>query len=61
MAQRTKDFDCVEMKHRGADKILEITRGMTRAEELAFWTEGTQQLKREKDTLERSKSSEREA
>ncbi len=35
--KKTKDFDCVEMMHKGALRIYEETKGMTREEELAYW------------------------
>jgi hypothetical protein len=38
-------FNCVEMKHRGAEKVKEKTRDMTREQELTFWQEQTKHLK----------------
>jgi len=35
----TKKFDCVQMKREGARRIYEQIKGMTRAEELAYWKE----------------------
>ena len=32
-----KTFDCVEMKHRGGDAIYQRLRGMTAAEQAAYW------------------------
>ena len=37
MKSKTKTFDCVEMMHQGARRIYEDTKGMTVAEELAYW------------------------
>ena len=51
MGDRTKEFDCVEMQHRGAALIRRRLRGMTREEELAFWARGTAELLRRKETL----------
>jgi hypothetical protein len=34
---KTKKFDCVEMKHKAAEKIYETVVNMTREEELRFW------------------------
>jgi len=34
---KTKTFDCVEMMHKGARRIYESTRGMSRKAELAYW------------------------
>jgi len=36
---KAKTFDCVEMKHRGAEKVREQTKDMTQEQELAFWRE----------------------
>jgi hypothetical protein len=41
-----KSFDCVEMKRKGARRVQEITRGMTREEELEFWRKESQKLRR---------------
>lgn len=43
---KTKAFDCVAMKHAAAEKIYEQTRGMNREEELAFWKQGEEEIKR---------------
>lgn len=42
---KTKTFDCVEMKHRGAEKIREQTKDMTPEQELAFWQERSRLLR----------------
>lgn len=42
---KTKTFDCVEMQHRGAEKLREKTSGMTLEEQLAFWRERSQALR----------------
>ena len=34
---KKKHFDCVEMMHRGARRIYEDTKGMSRLEELKYW------------------------
>ena len=50
---KTKTFDCVEMKHRGAEKIRVKIGHMTKEEELAFWQECSQILRqRQKMTTE---------
>lgn len=36
---KMKTFDCVEMKHRGAEKVREKTKDMTLEQELTFWQE----------------------
>jgi len=40
----TKDFDCVEMKHKGAEKVQARLAGMTREEQLRYWEERTRAL-----------------
>ena len=32
-----KTFDCVQVKRRGALRVYEETKGMTREQELAYW------------------------
>ena len=34
---RAKTFDCVEMKRRGAERVMHKLEGMSREEQLAFW------------------------
>lgn len=56
MGVRTKTFDCVEMKRRGAEKVRHATQGMTREEELAFWMRGTAELLEEQKALREAKA-----
>jgi hypothetical protein len=51
MNAKKKDFDCVEMKRKGAEKVQQAIRGMTLEQELAFWEEGTRKLIAEKEAL----------
>ncbi|MBN1322105.1 MAG: hypothetical protein JXA87_14835 [Thermoleophilia bacterium] len=44
--RKKKAFDCVEMKRRGARILLDKLAGMTRQEELAFWRERTDALRK---------------
>lgn len=44
-------FDCVEMKHRGAEKVQAVIQGMTRDQELEFWRAGTTALREEQRRL----------
>ena len=39
------NFDCVEMKRRGAEAVEKKTKNMTREEEYKFWIEQTRNLK----------------
>jgi len=41
-----KDFDCVEMKHKGARKVYEATKGMTLEEEVEYWRTRTKEARR---------------
>ncbi len=41
---KMKKFDCVKMKHLGAEKVIEKTKGMTREQELKFWRERSNEL-----------------
>ena len=43
--KKTKTFDCVETKHRGAEELQKKTAKMSLEEELAFWRERTQTLR----------------
>ncbi len=42
---KTKTFDCVAMKHRGAQRINKKIAGMTLEQQLDFWRERTQVLR----------------
>ena len=41
----SKQFDCVEMKHRGAERVLAETAEMTAEQELEYWRAATESLK----------------
>ena len=43
---KTKKFDCVEMKHKGARKVYAATRGMTVDEEVMYWRQRTNEARR---------------
>lgn len=40
--KKSKNFDCVEMKRRGTERIYEQSKDMTLTEELAYWQEATE-------------------
>ena len=46
-----KTFDCVEMKHRGAEKIRKKITKLSADEELRFWQEMTASLKKRKEQI----------
>lgn len=43
---KTKKFDCVEMKRKGAESVYEKIVGLTRAEQLKFWHSGDGELRK---------------
>jgi hypothetical protein len=47
---KAKTFDCVEMKHRGAEKVREQTKDMTLEQELAFWRERSRVLRQRQES-----------
>ncbi len=55
---KTKAFDCVEMKRKGAERIYDRVHPMTPEEELEFWRKGTEALR---DEIERRKLRNRKA
>jgi hypothetical protein len=46
---KAKTFDCVEMKHRGAEKVREQINGMAPEQELAFWRERSRILRQRQE------------
>ena len=45
----TKQFDCIEMKRKGAEAVRAKIAGMTREQELAFWRERTEKLRQRRE------------
>jgi hypothetical protein len=41
---KNKGFDCVEMKHKAAERVQARLARMTREEQLAYWDERTRDL-----------------
>ena len=52
---KTKKFDCVEMMHRGAERVRERTVGMTLEQELGYWRERTAELRKMQRDAKRSR------
>lgn len=53
-----KTFDCVDMKHRAAEKLQAKLAGMTLDEQVAYWEERGAELRRRKEqSLARPKAS----
>lgn len=48
---KTKAFDCVEMKHRGAQRVQDLLKQMSLDEQLAFWKKETDALRALQDKL----------
>jgi len=48
---RTKTFDCVEMKRRGAERVMKNIKGKTAQQQLDYWRKGTKELKELQDKL----------
>jgi hypothetical protein len=44
MTNDEKPFDCVEMKHQGAERVQARLSGMTREEQLAYWEQRGREL-----------------
>jgi len=42
---KTKTFDCVEMKRRGARAVYEAVKGMTVEQEVEYWRKRTNELR----------------
>ena len=55
MEKKKKKFDCVEMKHKGAEKLHKVISGMTLDDELSFWKQGTDELKLRQNEIRRSR------
>ena len=48
---KTKTFDCVEMKRRGAERIYELTKDMSFEEEVEFWRKRNEEFMRKQERL----------
>ena len=52
-----KKFDCVEMKHRGGDRIYEEIRDMTKEERKAYWERANQEAREWQSRLKEQRKS----
>jgi len=43
---KTKTFDCVEMKRRGAELVQKQLEGKSPAHQLEYWQKGTDELRK---------------
>jgi hypothetical protein len=48
---KTKIFDCVEMQHRGGQRIHEATKNMTFEQKVAYWQERNRQFREEQERI----------
>ena len=48
---KTKTFDCVAMKRKGAEKVMSNLRGKNAQEQLDYWAKGTRELKAQQERL----------
>jgi len=48
---KAKTFDCVDMKHAGAEKVQNQVAGMTREREVTFWKERSHHLRKRQQAL----------
>ena len=48
---KTKTFDCVEMKRRGAELLRARLAGMTLEQEIEFWRQRSEEFEREQQRL----------
>ena len=46
-----KKFDCVEMKHRGAETVQAKLAGMTLDEQVAYWERRGKEIRKRKSAL----------
>jgi hypothetical protein len=46
-----KTFDCVEMKHRGAEKVQARLATMTLDEQVAYWERRGKELRKRKSSV----------
>jgi hypothetical protein len=50
---KAKTFDCVRMKREGAERVMRELGGKSPQEQLEYWREGTEDLKRLQQRLKR--------
>ncbi|MBI5731618.1 MAG: hypothetical protein HY963_10845 [Ignavibacteriales bacterium] len=51
----SKEFDCVEMKRKGATRLQKKIAGLSLEEELKFWEERTKALREEQRKMRKKK------
>jgi len=53
---KTKTFDCVNMKRRGARRVREEIGCLTREKELEYWSKHSEELRKQQDSLRKNRS-----
>jgi hypothetical protein len=48
---KTKSFDCVEMKRRGAELVRQRLAGMSLGQEVEYWRQRSEQFERDQERL----------
>lgn len=48
---KTKPFDCVEMKRRGAELVRQRLAGLTLEQEIEYWRQRSEQFQRDQERL----------
>jgi hypothetical protein len=51
---KTKAFDCVEMKRRGAEIVRQRLAGMTLEQEIEYWRQRSEEFRKEQERLRAS-------
>ena len=52
---KTKTFDCVQMKRRGAERVLKQLEGKSFEQQLQYWKKGTEDLKKLQEQARKKK------
>jgi hypothetical protein len=53
---RRIEFNCVEMKHKGAEYVLAQTSGLSKEQELKFWQEQSKHLREHQKSLRQQRA-----
>jgi len=44
---KNKRFDCVEMKHKGAEQVGQAIAGLSKEQQIDYWRRGSEALRQE--------------
>lgn len=44
---KNKQFDCVEMKHKGAERVHQAIDGLSKEQQIDYWKRGSEALRQE--------------